>query len=561
MRLSGGQFPRALRELPGESVPISVLGVDYLHIHLPDGDDVYLTDFGVPFAGNLLPERLWTDEEWRRKNSTALSGTSAVYRVRTKPAFGRQKDVVLKWNRMGQDLPCGGDDRDLLAAEFNSPFEEFALVLEMRSATEGEPRRLHTHRPLAIYVPAKGIELWRVGRKDYKMREIMRRHQEIELSMFRRYAVVYEWMKGIDAVEACRNGLLTEQEMVALTLRKEAEMRRKGYLVHDRKPHHIIVRPQRSGTLLRNRKGNIAYGAVDFELLQRTPQWEAETKCRKRKAYLDGQVHRFDEVVRPVPDHLAAVRVLGVDYIFGRTESTGGMLWVVGRDPGLFDYFLPERWEYAPRTRLSNRHEIYETVSKDDIHLVWKVSRVGQLPDMDPFRSDEQRIIDYGYNSPFQEFALSLDLARQGMPTTFPRAIYTTGHESSISGHLLDPSRYESHAELLMPDGTPVLRPDRDYISIWGYWNRPDESLAESDTDHYRPMDALRALREGKLGRNLYLRLMQRLKERLAAMGYEDLDFRGTHKLLALDKAGEFLLDDDGLPRARICSFELLRRM
>ncbi len=43
-------------------------------------------------------------------------------------------------------------------------------------------------------------------------------------------------------------------------------------------------------------------------------------------------------------------------------------------------------------------------------------------------------------------------------------------------------------------------------------------------------------------------------------MGYEDLDFRGNHKLLALDKTGEFLMDN-ALPRARICSFDLLRKM
>jgi len=561
MRLNSTQLARVLRELAVDPVLISVLGVDYLHIHLPDGDDLYLTEFGVPFAGNLLPECLWTDEEWRQKNSTALSGTSSVYRVRTKPAFGHQRDVVLKWNRMGQDIPGADDDENMLVAEFNSPFEEFALVLELRNTTEGETRHIRTHRPLAIYVPAKAIELWRVGRKEHQMQEIVRRHQEIQLDMFRRYAVVYEWIKGIDAAEACRNGLLTEQEMGALTLSKEMEMQRKGYLVHDRKPHHIIVRPQRNGTLLRNRDGKIAYGAVDFELLQRTPEWEAETKRRRRKAYLNGQVHRFDEEVKPLPDHLVAVNVLGVDYIFGNAESTGGALWVVGRDPELFDYFLPERWQHAPRTRLSNRHEVYETVSKDDIRLVWKVSRVGQIPDTDPFRPDEQRIMEYGYNSPFQDFALSQDLTCKGMPTTFPRAIYMTGHESSISGHLLDRSRYERHAALLMPDGTPVLRQDRDYVSIWGYWNKPDKSLAETDTDHYRPIDALRALREGKLDRDLYLCLMQRLKQKLAAMGYEDLDFGGTHKLLALDKTGEFLSDDDGLPRARICSFELLRKM
>jgi hypothetical protein len=30
---------------------------------------------------------------------------------------------------------------------------------------------------------------------------------------------------------------------------------------------------------------------------------------------------------------------MGVDYIYGRAESTGGILWVVGKDPDLFNYF------------------------------------------------------------------------------------------------------------------------------------------------------------------------------------------------------------------------------
>ena len=34
---------------------------------------------------------------------------------------------------------------------------------------------------------------------------------------------------------------------------------------------------------------------------------------------------------------------MGVDYVYGEVESTGGALWVVGRDPVLFDYFLPEK--------------------------------------------------------------------------------------------------------------------------------------------------------------------------------------------------------------------------
>ncbi len=53
-----------------------------------------------------------------------------------------------------------------------------------------------------------------------------------------------------------------------------------------------------------------------------------------------------------------------------------------------------------------------------------------------------------------------------------------TGNETEISKELSDGSRYEGHKNYVTPDGIPVLEKNRDYISIWGYWNGPDEKLA-----------------------------------------------------------------------------------
>ena len=92
----------------------------------------------------------------------------------------------------------------------------------------------------------------------------------------------------------------------------------------------------------------------------------------------------------PPPPAVFLLR-LDVSYIYGRTESTDGALWVVGKDHELFDYFLPERWEKTPRTKLSSHHETYYTVSKDNIHLVWKLSNTGFVPEMDPFKADEKK--------------------------------------------------------------------------------------------------------------------------------------------------------------------------
>ena len=35
---------------------ITVFGVQYLHLQLRDGSDLYLTEYGRPFSRHLLPE-------------------------------------------------------------------------------------------------------------------------------------------------------------------------------------------------------------------------------------------------------------------------------------------------------------------------------------------------------------------------------------------------------------------------------------------------------------------------------------------------------------------------
>jgi len=548
---------------------VTVFGVEYAHLRLADGDDLYLTKYGAPFAGNLLPDNFWSDKDWFREHSTNLfghatrsGGTGTVYRVRTKEVGGRSRDIVLKWNRMGQDIPGGQDSEGLWGAEFNSPYEEFALVMEMRNSVYGSPGRILTHKPLAVYVPAQKVELSRSGRKEYKMQAKMATHPDVELDIYRTYAVVYEWVKGIDAVEACRRGALTERQMAQLTLDVERDMRRRGFVVRDRKPHHVIVRLDHAGRVRRDRNGMVLRASIDFELLGRAPEWEEEVRGRKRRDYLVRQAHRFDSGREAAfPPHLKPVEVLGVDYVYGIAESTGGALWVVGRDASLFDYFLPERWRRTPRTKLSVTDEIYHTVTKDNVNLVWRVSRAGQLPDMDPFKGDEKRILDYGYNSPFEEVALAVELSARGIPTTYPRAVYMTGRESAVPDYLSDSSRYESHMELKTPQGAPVLRRDREYIIVWGYWNKPDEMLAEQDGEYYHAIDALRAWRQGILSQEQYIELVLKTKTRLASVGVEDLNLRGNHLLLSLDSSGQLVLDGEGDPQVRICNFELLRRM
>jgi len=541
---------------------VNVFGVGYMHLAFEDGDDLYVTEHGLPFIENLLPENFWTDNEWFKGHSKKLSGTSTLYKITTKPVDGRCKDIVLKWNRMGQDVPglTGVDEGSNI--EFNSPFEEFALVRELRYARHELSGRVITHKPLAIYVPGSQIQLDRLGRKLYKMQFLVSRHDEIELDIFRNYAVLYEWIKGIDAVEAFKRHALSEDEMLQLALRSHADVKQKGFYVGDPKPHHVIVRLDKNGRLVRDNAGEVLYALIDFELLKRTQIWEEKIKAVKRKTYLEKQAHRFEEKTpTSFPPHLSRVNIMGVDYVYGRVEGIDAALWVVGKDPGLFDFFLPEQWRKTPRTKLSVVNQVYRTTTKDNIHIVWKVSKAGEQPDMDPFKENEQEIIQFGYNSPFEEIALAVELSTKGIPTTYPRAIYMTSSKHQIHDFLRDDSRYRTHSNILTPDGKPVLSEHHDYIIIWGYWNGPDEFLAVKDESPCQGIDALRAYRERLLDKQMYVRLIQLAKRRLAEVGVEDLNLRGSHILLSLDNSGKFVENRDGVPEIRICNFELLRKI
>ena len=239
---------------------VRVLGITYTHFSLGEEGDLYVTESGLPFADCLLPENHWSDKEWFEQHSQRLWGTSAVYKVTTKKTNGRQKDIVIKWNRMGQEIP--GDES--LNAEFNSPFEEFSLVMDLRDAQKTAVRKVFTQKPLAVFVPEKRVELSRTGRRDYVMQAKIDKHVEIELDIHRLYAVIYEWIKGIDVRQACEQGIVDEEQMKSLTLSAYERMERQGFKVLDWKPHHVIVRPQKNGDLLKDKKGDILYAVVDY---------------------------------------------------------------------------------------------------------------------------------------------------------------------------------------------------------------------------------------------------------------------------------------------------------
>jgi hypothetical protein len=249
-----------------------------------------------------------------------------------------------------------------------------------------------------------------------------------------------------------------------------------------------------------------------------------------------------------------------VDYVFGRAESTGGLLWVVGKDPDLFTYFLPERWRRTPKWKLSARNQVFHTRTKDNINLVWKVSRMGDLPWLTNPKADKEAARDYGYNSPFEEFAFALELSRGGVKTVYPRAIYMTGQKRESTRKVADERRYIAQANLRTPEGEPVVRQEREYITVWGFWNGPDELLAAADGQYYHAVNARRAAANKLISQQLMKELMQLKAERLAHCGFEDLNPKPDHLLLSFDAAEKLVLSSLGKPEVRLCNFELVRR-
>ena len=205
--------------------------------------------------------------------------------------------------------------------------------------------------------------------------------------------------------------------------------------------------------------------------------------------------------------------------------------------------------------------ESYYTVSKDDIHLVWEVSKVGLRPDMDPFKEDEKKALEHGFNSPFEEVSLAVELGNKDIATIYPRAIYMTGDRMEVSSELLDNSRYRSHRDYVAPDGTPILKENHYYIIIWGYWNGPDEKIAAKDADYYEGINALTAYRDAIITEEAYIKLLQTTKEKLLKAGIEDLNLKGDHILISFDSKGNLVTDNQGNPEIRICNFEFFKKL
>lgn len=554
----------------------NVLGVVYFHIRTGNGGDLYLTEFAAKYQRHLNIGN-WHEKRWFDRHKTRLKGTGSVFRVPTKRVNGLSLDLVVKNCRVGEDVPLDTHTLEEFSnAEFNSPWEEFALVTEMKEGLYGpKEMEMRTQLPMAIYVPPEKMQPWQSGRSRDKINKIHARHPGIVLDILKQYKLVYQWIDGLNLSEIFEQIDIGYEERVYnitfLDQTVSSHIEQKGYHVADTKPEHIIIdredverilelgregldnaAPKQVGYLYRlieNRK----YSIVDYELLLRTQKHEEEVKQSKRHSYLDYQRDRFIET--PLPGHLKKKEIFGVPYIYGHAESTGGKLWVVGKNAFLFDYFLPERWRKTPYISLPGSKETFYTLTKDNVHLVWHTSRVGELPERDDEEYDPL-IHEYGINSPFEESAIALELSRLGIPCAYVRAIYKTA--SYKMERSTDRRRYESHRTIHDPEGHQVLQEEHNYITIRGYYNGPDEWVARQTGRLYDRVSLAQAAESGILEMEHCITLLGDVRSRLDSAGYIGALLKLDDLVLSVDSDTGIVRDTSGEPVVVICNFEYI---
>ena len=256
--------------------PREILGVRYFHTQTPDGGDLYLTRYGLPFARQLLPDN-WRERDWFVAHRQKLRGTSTIYRTLTKPVDGQSLDIVVRYNRVGEELPVDTLTlHQFLNADFNSPFEEIAVLADLRAARLGPARRrMPTKKPLAIFEPPDLLQLWQSGRLESKIAMKLARYPQAMLDIRRQYILLYGWIEGYDAVQVAEKwrleGDARENFLIETTSFVTRELAEAGFRVLDMKPAHVILRFDESGKLKRRQDGKLLYALVDYELLEKIP--------------------------------------------------------------------------------------------------------------------------------------------------------------------------------------------------------------------------------------------------------------------------------------------------
>ena len=165
----------------------------------------------------------------------------------TKEVKAKSLDLVVKNCRVGEDVPIDTHTlQEFCNAEFNSPWEEFALNDELRDGRYGpKDVNVNIQHPMAIYVPPEKMQLWQSGRSRLKINRIRAKHPGIDLDILKQYKLIYRWIKGKSLTEVFQhidiNKTEREQHVKVMNDKVFEDMKKKGFLVADMKLEHIIV--------------------------------------------------------------------------------------------------------------------------------------------------------------------------------------------------------------------------------------------------------------------------------------------------------------------------------
>ncbi len=268
---------------------IRSFGVPYIRTPDEDGGFLYVTRWGWHHLSHLRPENWFKDRKFVKEGERLRGSTGTVYFFPSHPEEAAPMDLLIKVSRIAENVPgeLAGEFPELTAkngASFNSPFEEFGLVEELRQSNFG-PSELHvrTKRPMAIYCAPRDLPSWQLGRRksDFTTHERMmvrdQAHEpdgmQVHLLEKRQYFSIYAWVPGLDAQAAMEQGLMSPEELEQLSVRVNGELEAKGFRILDNKPKHFILRQRPDGRLIRHRD-DLIYVQIDFELLQRVEAYQ-----------------------------------------------------------------------------------------------------------------------------------------------------------------------------------------------------------------------------------------------------------------------------------------------
>jgi hypothetical protein len=181
---------------------------------------------------------------------------------------------------------------------------------------------------------------------------------------------------------------------------------------------------------------------------------------------------------------------------------------------------------------------------------------MGDLPQEGDSEKRRCAVLEYGYNSPFEEVALALSLRKAGPLCIPPRAIYMTGSKKKTGSW--DDRRYRAFAGIRTSEGEPLLRRDRDYITIYGYWRGERDTVAIENAERYRPINGEVAADAGFVDQSVVNAALLATARRLESLSMEALYLKPDHILFVVDSDDLVLCDGQGNPEVRLCNLELI---